>query len=70
VWNIRDLSPGEIPPVDEVAVRRRMAELDARSPMEMTWNPLVHSRIAYFAERRRRHIADMAGRSAQDFPLF
>ena len=70
VWNIRDLSPGEIPPVDEVAVRRRMAELDARSPMEMTWNPVVHSRIAYFAERRRRHIADMTGRSAQYFPLF
>jgi membrane-bound lytic murein transglycosylase D len=56
--------------VDEVAVRRRMAELDARSPMEMTWNPVVHSRIAYFAERRRRHIADMTGRSTQYFPLF
>lgn len=70
VWNIRDLSPGEIPPVDESAVRRRMAELDARSPMEMTWNPVVHSRIAYFAERRRRHIAEMTGRSAQYFPLF
>ncbi len=70
VWNIRDLSPAEVPPVDESAVRKRMAELDARSPMEMTWNPVVHSRIAYFAERRRRHIAEMTGRSAQYFPLF
>lgn len=70
IWNIRDFEPGEVPDLDEEAIRERMALLDAESPLDLAWNSLVHNRIAFYASKRRNHIGEMLGRSELYFPLF
>jgi len=68
--NIRDFESGETPEIDTVEVKLRMALLDAQSPMELGWNPVVHSRIAFYASKRKKHLGTMLGRAPAYFPLF
>ena len=70
IWNIRGFDVGEVPPLDEEVIRRRMAILDAESPLDLSWNSLVHKRIAYYSANRRNHLGEMLGRSDHYFPLF
>jgi membrane-bound lytic murein transglycosylase D len=60
----------DVPALDAELVQARLAILDAGSPMDFTWNEVVHQRIAHFAANRKKHIALMLGRGAQYFPLF
>lgn len=68
--NIRDFASDETPALDTAALQLRMALLDARSPMELRWNPIVHSRIAFYASKRKKHLGTMLGRAPAYFPLF
>lgn len=70
IWNIRGFDPSEVPVLDEEAIARRMAVLDAESPLDLAWNPLVHDRIAFYAAKRRNHLGEMLGRKDHYFPLF
>lgn len=70
IWNIRGFDAEDVPPLDEEAIRRRMEVLDAESPLDLAWNPLVHERIAFYAAKRRNHLGEMLGRKDHYFPLF
>jgi len=68
--NVRDFEAGVTPEIDTAEVQLRMALLDAQSPMELGWNPVVHSRIAFYASKRKKHLGTMLGRAPAYFPLF
>ena len=70
IWNIRDFEPGEVPELDEELIRTRMAVLDAETPLDLAWNALVHSRIAFYSSKRRNHLGEMLGRKDFYFPMF
>lgn len=68
--NIRDFDSSETPSIDTTELKLRLSLLDAQSPLDLSWNPVVHGRIAYFASKRKRHFGKMLGRSQAYFPLF
>lgn len=68
--NIREFATGEAPPLDTTEIVRRMSLLDAESPMDLAWNPIVHPRIAFYSKHRRRHLGKMLGRAPHFFPVF
>lgn len=68
--NIREFAAGEWPPLDTAEIIRRMSVLDAESPMDLAWNPIVHPRIAFYSKHRRRHLGKMLGRAPHFFPVF
>jgi len=70
LWNIRSFEEGETPPLDTAAVKMRMQVLDAVTPMDLSWNPVAHSRIAFYAANRPIHLGRMLGRSPLYFPIF
>lgn len=70
IWNIRDFAPETVPALDTAAIVRRMAVLDAASPMDLAWNPIVHPRISFYANHRRQHLGKMLGRAPHFFPIF
>ena len=43
--------------------------LDSRSPLDLAWNPVVHSRIAFYASKRKKHLGTMLGRAPGYFPF-
>ena len=70
LWNIRDFVKGETPLLDTATIQMRMHVLDAASPMDLSWNPIAHSRIAFYAAKRPIHLGRMLGRAPLYFPLF
>jgi membrane-bound lytic murein transglycosylase D len=70
LWNIRDFVKGETPVLDTATIQLRMQVLDAASPMDLSWNPIAHSRIAFYAAKRPIHLGRMLGRAPLYFPLF
>ena len=70
LWNIRDFVKGETPLLDTATIQMRMHVLDAASPMDLSWNPIAHSRIAFYAANRPIHLGRMLGRVPLYFPLF
>ncbi|MDC1360589.1 hypothetical protein N8204_01780, partial [Flavobacteriales bacterium] len=56
LWNIRDFVKGETPVLDTATIQLRMKVLDAASPMDLSWNPVAHSRIAFYAAKRPNHL--------------
>ncbi len=70
LWNIRDFVKGETPVLDTATIQLRMKVLDAASPMDLSWNPVAHSRIAFYAAKRPNHLGRMLGRAPLYFPLF
>ena len=69
LWNIRDFVKGETPLLDTATIQMRMHVLDAASPMDLSWNPIAHSRIAFYAAKRPIHLGRMLGRAPLYFPL-
>ena len=68
--NIHNYEEGETPALDTAAIQARMEWLDSRSPLDLAWNPVVHSRIAFYANKRKKHLGTMLGRAPGYFPLF
>ena len=68
--NIHNYEEGETPALDTAAIQARMEWLDNRSPLDLAWNPVVHSRIAFYASKRKKHLGTMLGRAPGYFPLF
>tara|TARA_B110000285_G_scaffold232478_1_gene303614 strand:- start:1982 stop:3208 length:1227 start_codon:yes stop_codon:yes gene_type:complete len=70
LWNIRDFVEGETPVLDTATLKMRMQILDAASPMDLSWNPVAHSRISFYAANRPIHLGRMLGRAPLYFPIF
>lgn len=70
LWNIRDFTTREVPQLDTAEIKMRMALLDGATSMDLSWNPVAHSRIAFYADRRNQHLGKMLGRTPLYFPLF
>ena len=70
LWNIREFNLNEYPPIDSAQLKLRLGVLDAASPLDLAWNPIMHSRIAFYANKRPIHLGRMLGRSSLYFPLF
>jgi len=68
--NIHKFEDGDTPALDTAAMKVRMGWLDSRSPLDLSWNPVVHSRIAFYASKRKKHLGTMLGRAPGYFPLF
>ena len=68
--NIRDFELGQTPLLDTAEMQMRMDLLNAQSPMDLAWNPVVHARIAFYASKRKNHLGKMLGRAPAYFPLF
>jgi membrane-bound lytic murein transglycosylase D len=68
--NIRDFAEDEVPQLDTAELKRRMAVLSAASPLDLDWNPVVHSRVRFYANKRRKHLGTMLGRAPAYFPIF
>lgn len=68
--NIRDFAEDEVPKLDTAELKRRMAVLNAASPLDLGWNPVAHSRIRFYASKRRKHLGTMLGRAPAYFPIF
>ena len=68
--NIRDFAEDEVPQLDTAELKHRMAVLSAASPLDLDWNPVVHSRVRFYANKRRKHLGTMLGRAPAYFPIF
>jgi membrane-bound lytic murein transglycosylase D len=68
--NIRDYAEHEVPVIDTAELKIRMALLSAASPMDLDWNPVVHSRVRFYASKRKKHLGKMLGRAPAYFPIF
>lgn len=68
--NIHNFEAGETPVLDTTALQARMDWLDSQSPLDLAWNPVAHSRIAFYSSKRKKHLGTMLGRAPGYFPLF
>lgn len=68
--NIRSFASNEVPAIDTTELISRMDLMAARSPIDFRWNPVVHSRIAFYASKRKMHLGKMLGRAPAYFPMF
>jgi len=56
--------------LDTAIMKERLSILDRTSDLDLRWNPVAHTRIAYYVKRRKQGIGTMLGRAPQYFPLF
>jgi hypothetical protein len=68
--NIRDYAENEVPALDTAELKSRMSLLSAASPMDLDWNPVVHSRIRLLCEQKAKASGQNAGTRAGVFPHF
>ena len=64
------LASGEIPDWHDSIYDHRLQELDALSPMQLDYNPVVRSFIDLYSKRRREQVGRMLGLANYYFPLF
>lgn len=64
------LTDGEIPDWHDSVYEARLKELDALSPMDLDYNPVVRSFIDLYSKRRREQVSRMLGLARYYFPLF
>jgi membrane-bound lytic murein transglycosylase D len=70
IWNIRGFDSDGVPALNQEMIQNRMKVLDAETPLDFSWNPMVQDRIGFYASRRRNHLGEMLGRKEFYFPLF
>ena len=56
--------------LDTASMKARLEILDRFSELDLRWNPVAHTRIAYYVKRRKQGLGTMLGRARQYFPLF
>ena len=64
------LAEGELPDWHDSVYEARLKELDALSPMDLDYNPVVRSFIDLYSKRRREQVSRMLGLARYYFPLF
>jgi membrane-bound lytic murein transglycosylase D len=67
LWNIVGEPHLEL---DTVVMKSRMAILDMSSELDLSWNPISHTRVALYVDRRKIGLGTMLGRAPAFFPLF
>jgi len=63
-------SPDSIPQFDDMVYESRLAKLDAISPFDLQYNPVVKGYIDLYTVRRRELVQRMLGLTMLYFPLF
>lgn len=64
------LESSEVPDWHDSVYDHRLQELDAMSPMDLDYNPVVRSFIDLYSKRRREQVGRMLGLANYYFPLF
>ncbi|WP_421751562.1 LysM peptidoglycan-binding domain-containing protein [Croceimicrobium sp.] len=64
------LAEGDLPDWHDSVYEARLKELDALSPMDLDYNPVVRSFIDLYSKRRREQVSRMLGLARYYFPLF
>ncbi len=60
----------EVPDWHDSVYESRLKELDALSPMDLDYNPVVRSFIDLYSKRRREQVSRMLGLANYYFPMF
>jgi len=60
----------EVPDYHDSIYEMRLQELDAVSPMQLDYNPVVRSFIDLYSKKRREQVSRMLGLAEYYFPLF
>lgn len=68
--NVYNYAPDSIPSFTDSVYRTRLAELDRKTPISLTYNKYVHAFIDLYADRRRELTSTMLGLAPVYFPLF
>ena len=64
------LASAEIPDWHDTIYESRLKDLDALSPMDLDYNPVVRSFIDLYSKRRREQVSRMLGLANYYFPMF
>ena len=67
LWNIIGEPHLEL---DTTVMKSRMAIVDMSSALNLSWNPISHTRVALYVDRRKRGLGTMLGRAPAFLPLF
>ncbi len=70
VLNIRNYPKDHVPVFNDLVYEARLAKLDAHSPFDLIYNPIVRSYIDLYAVRKREVVSRMLGLSQMYFPMF
>ncbi|WP_034042378.1 LysM peptidoglycan-binding domain-containing protein [Wocania ichthyoenteri] len=62
--------PVDYPELHTDTLKRRLKELDARTPFNVEYNPALESVIKSYLKRRRKHLQKLMTLSAFYFPMF
>jgi len=68
--NTHGFAPAEVPTWDEQTYRHRLAVLDERTPLSLTYNQPVQAYIDLYAVKKREQTSRMLGLAQLYFPLF
>ncbi len=68
--NIHDFPAGHIPVWTENVYQQRLSVLDANTPFELSFNPIVKSYIELYSTRKREMTSRMLGLAELYFPIF
>ena len=67
--NVHDFATGSVPEWPKEKVRERVAQLDAETPFDLTYNDVVDSYINLYVTRKREMSSRMLGLSELYFPI-
>ena len=70
ILNIYSYSADSIPVFTDSVYKARMEMLDAKTPLDLTYNKYVHAFIDLYANRRRELTSNMLGIAPVYFPMF
>jgi membrane-bound lytic murein transglycosylase D len=68
--NVHHFAAGVVPDYPDTVYRKRLLELDERTPFKLTFNDQVKSYIDLYAERKREQTERMLGMAQMYFPVF
>jgi membrane-bound lytic murein transglycosylase D len=63
-------APDSIPKYDDFAYQTRLAKLDANSPFDIVYNPIVKSYIEMYAIKRRSTVSRLMALAQYYYPIF
>jgi membrane-bound lytic murein transglycosylase D len=63
-------APDSIPKYDDFAYQSRLAKLDANSPFDIVYNPIVKSYIEMYAIKRRSTVSRLMALAQYYYPMF
>ncbi len=68
--NVHGFTPGQVPNWPEATLRQRLADLDATTPFNLSYNEVVRSYMGLYVDRKREMSSRMLGLAELYFPVF